>query len=104
MPPEQVEAEVRRARSDGWRVEGSSYLGRTVRRTILSETGRPLSCSDGVIRGWLDASRSDFVDSAGRPAALWHVYLATGELAGDEVDLEFSEVLESRLLPRTHAS
>ena len=62
---------------------------------MLDATGLVTSHSDGVIRGWLDASRSDYVDDNGKPAALWHVYLATGELAGDEIDLELHEVIES---------
>ena len=44
--------------------------------------------------------RSDYVDDNGKPAALWHVYLATGELAGDEIDLELHEVIDS-LVPAT---
>ena len=95
VSPAQALAETRRAEADGWRVEGSEYLGRTVRRTILDAAGRPVSCSDGMIRGWLDAARSDYVDGTGTPAALWHVYLATGALAGDEVDLELYEVADS---------
>ena len=90
--------ETRHAQAAGWRIEGSEYLGRTVRRSILDATGRPLSYSDGVVRGWLDASRSDYVDSTGTPAALWRVYLTTGALAGEQEDLELYEVLES-LLP-----
>ena len=91
----QAADERRRAQADGWRVEGSEYLGRTVRRSILDATGRPLSYSDGIVRAWLDASRSDYVDSTGTLAALWHVYLSTGEVAGDEIDLELHEMLES---------
>lgn len=68
-----------------------------MRRSILDATGRPLSYSDGVVRGWLDASRSDYVDSTGTPAALWRVYLTTGALAGEQEDLELYEVLESLL-------
>ena len=83
--------EIGAPRADGWRVEGSEYLGRTVRRTVLDASGVVSSHSDGVIRGWLDASRSDYTDDNGKPAALWHVYLATGELAGDEIDLELHE-------------
>ena len=67
---------------------------------MLDATGLVTSHSDGVIRGWLDASRSDYVDDNGKPAALWHVYLATGELAGDEIDLELHEVIDS-LVPAT---
>lgn len=92
--------ETRRARSEGWRVEGSEYLGRSVRRSVLDATGKPISHSEGCVRGWLDASRSDYVDGEGRPAALWHVYFASGELEGDEEDLELSELLES-LVPRS---
>jgi solute carrier family 8 (sodium/calcium exchanger) len=43
----------------------------------------------------LDDTASDYVDAAGNAAALWHVTLETGELAGDEEDLELHEVLES---------
>ena len=43
--------ETRHAQAAGWRIEGSEYLGRTVRRSILDATGRPLSYSDGVVRG-----------------------------------------------------
>ena len=95
VPPEQVEAEVRRARADGWRVEGSSYLGRTVRRTILSETGRPLSCSDGVIRGWLDAAQSDYVDRSGRAVPLWRAVFQEGPFDGEDQDLELHEIKAS---------
>ena len=100
VQPKVEDPETARARADGWRVEGSEYLGRTVRRTVLDATGLVTSHSDGVIRGWLDASRSDYVDDNGKPAALWHVYLATGELAGDEIDLELHEVQDS-LVPAT---
>ena len=95
VQPKVEDPETARARADGWRVEGSEYLGRTVRRTVLDAGGLVTSHSDGVIRGWLDASRSDYVDDNGKPAALWHVYLATGELAGDEIDLELHEVMDS---------
>ena len=95
VPDEQAADERRKAQMDGWTTVGSDYLGRTVRRTILDAAGRPVSCSDGIIRGWLDAATSDYVDSSGQPAALWHAYLSTGELAGDEIDLELYEVLES---------
>lgn len=88
-----------RAQADGWRVEGSEYLGRTIRRTILASAGLATSHSDGCIRGWLDASASDFLDSTGQPAALWHAYLTSGELAGDEIDLELHEVLDSLVSP-----
>ena len=80
--------ETRRARAEGWRVEGSEYLGRTVRRSVLDASGKPISHSEGCVRGWLDASRSDYNDAEGKPAALWHVYFSSGELEGDEEDLE----------------
>ena len=92
--------ETRRARSEGWRVEGSEYLGRSVRRSVLDASGKPVSQSEGCVRGWLDSSRSDYVDGEGKPAALWHVYFSSGELEGDEEDLELSELLES-LVPKS---
>ena len=54
----------------GWRVEGSEYLGRSVRRSVLDASGKPISHSEGAVRGWLDASRSDYNDSEGKPAAV----------------------------------
>ena len=104
VQPKVEDPETARARADGWRVEGSEYLGRTVRRTVLDAGGLVTSHSDGVIRGWLDASRSDYVDDDGKPAALWHVYLATGELAGDEIDLELHEVQDSLVPEKVDAS
>ena len=92
---EQQRYETRRALDDGWRVEGSQYLGQRVSCRALDETGATLSHSEGCIRGWLDATRSDYLDSSGQPAALWHVYLTTGELAGEEIDLELHDVLDS---------
>ena len=86
--------------AEGWRVEGREYLGRSVRRSVLDATGKPISQSEGCVRGWLDASRSDYNDSEGKPAALWHVYFSSGELEGDEEDLELSELLES-LVPKS---
>ena len=67
---------------------------------MLDAGGLVTSHSDGVIRGWLDASRSQYEDDNGEPAALWHVYFSSGELEGDEEDLELSELLES-LVPRS---
>ena len=71
-----------------------------MRRSVLDATGKPISHSEGAVRGWLDASRSDYNDSEGKPAALWHVYFSSGELEGDEEDLELSELLES-LVPKS---
>ena len=81
--------------ADVWRVDGSEYVGRTVRRSVLDDAGQVASHSDGLVAGWLDDTASDYVDAAGNAAALWHVTLETGELAGDEEDLELHEVLES---------
>ena len=92
---EQQRYETRRALDDGWRVEGSPYLMRRVSCRVLDETGTTVSHSEGFISGWLDATRSGRLDSSDQPAALWHVYLTTGELAGDEIDLELHEVLDS---------
>ena len=91
--------ETRRARAEGWRVEGSQYLGRTVRRSVLDASGQATLHSDGTVRGWLDASRSDYADGSGKPAALWHVYFSTGDLEGDEEDLELNELVAS-LVPK----
>ena len=52
--------EETRARARGWRVEGSEYTGRSVRRSVLDASGKPISHSEGAVRGWLDASRSDY--------------------------------------------
>ena len=62
---------------------------------MLDDAGQVASHSDGLVAGWLDDTASDYVDAAGNAAALWHVTLETGELAGDEEDLELHEVLES---------
>lgn len=42
----------------------------------------------GTITGWLDDLASEFVDTHGNPAALYHVKYHSGSLAGDEEDLE----------------
>ena len=81
-------------------IQTRKYLGRSVRRSVLDASGKPISHSEGAVRGWLDASRSDYNDSEGKPAALWHVYFSSGELEGDEEDLELSELLES-LVPKS---
>ena len=62
---------------DGWTTVGSEYLGGPSGE-LLDAAGRPVSCSDGIIRGWLDAATSDYVDSSGQPAALWHAYPRRG--------------------------
>ena len=93
----QAREETRRARAKVG-VEAPNTSAR--RRSVLDATGKPISQSEGAVRGWLDASRSDYNDSEGKPAALWHVYFSSGELEGDEEDLELSELLES-LVPKS---
>ena len=96
---EQAADEIRRAQAGGWRTEGSEFIGRTVRRVVTdARTCQPVGYSDGIIRGWLDAANSSFYVTKNRvltPAPLWHAYLSTGELAGDEIDLELHEILAS---------
>ena len=105
---EQAADEIRRAQAGGWRTEGSEFIGRSVRRPDHDERCQPVGYSDGIIRGWLDAANSSFYVTKNRvltPAPLWHAYFSTGELAGDEIDLELHEILESLVpgQPNDHA-
>ena len=82
---------------EGWSGAGSAWIGRTIFRTIFGADGAPSSAwVRGRVVAWLPADRSDFVDTAGRPAPLWHVvYEGGGVLDGDGEDLEEFELEES---------
>ena len=55
-----------------WRTEGSDYLWRRVRRTVI-ESGKIVGHSDGSVVGWLDAETSDYIcESTGEAAPLFH--------------------------------
>ena len=70
-------------------------VGRSIVRSVFDHEGVVIGRTEGRVVGWLDVHESDYVDSSGKPAALWHVRYLTGALVGDEVDLEEQEVLES---------
>jgi len=80
---------------DGWWTTGSEYIGRKVRRSVYDEMGEIVSYSDGIVTGWLPADFSDYLDLNNEPAALYHIRLDSGELAGDCEDLELAEILAS---------
>ena len=86
-----------------WRVEGSEYLGRRVRRSVFTDNGLIEGFSHGTVVGWLDAHESDYTSAYndGAPAALFHVAFDEGPLAGDEEDLEECELLQSLPSPGT---
>ncbi|KAJ1453361.1 P-loop containing nucleoside triphosphate hydrolase protein [Pelagophyceae sp. CCMP2097] len=82
--------------ADGrWHVDGE-HVGCWITRTCSTNkyTGEVRS-SVGRVTGWLAARDSDFVDSSRSYAALWHVQYYSGDLVGDEEDLETHQVLES---------
>uniref|UniRef100_A0A7S2WSB3 Uncharacterized protein n=1 Tax=Rhizochromulina marina TaxID=1034831 RepID=A0A7S2WSB3_9STRA len=80
----------------GWKSD-HEWVNRPIRRRILEPGADGDTFVDGVITGWLSAKESDFEDSSGTPAPLWHVRYTSGSLAGDEEDLERHEVEESIL-------
>jgi len=65
-----------------FKTEGHPLIGREVIR----------SDSKGTVVGWLSAAEADFLDAAGKPAALYHIKYTEGELAGEEEDFELYEV------------
>ena len=77
-----------------WRTTGSTYVGRQLTRTETGTSTRGSSCRAAVV-GWQPADESDFLDAAGRPAALYKIRYLDGELDGEEAELEEYEVLES---------
>ena len=54
-----------------WRSEGSVLLGLDLVRSVFDATGAPTAQVKAKVIGWLPASVSDYVDGAGRPAALY---------------------------------
>jgi hypothetical protein len=74
-----------------WHTTGSDLLGVQLSRTV-NDGG---AACKAVVVSWLSASESDFVDTDGRPAALYKIRYLDGELAGDHEDLEAHEVEES---------
>jgi len=64
QPPRAVEAD------DEWWTKGSEYVGRRVRRFILSDEGQVLNTADAVVRGWLPSHVSNFlIEATGEPVA-----------------------------------
>ncbi len=84
---------------DEWRIEGSPFLGRRVKRSILNNDGTVVGFSLGTVAGWLDAHESDCVSEYrnGLPCALFRVAYDSGPLSGDIEDLEECELSESLL-------
>jgi hypothetical protein len=72
-----VEEEEEQVETEGWRLDGSAWIGRRVRRIFPGGV-----VSDGVVQRWLPAG--DTADDF----ALWHVQHDDG----DEEDLEEAEV------------
>ena len=64
-------------------------------RSVFDNDGVVIGRVQAQVVGWLDAHESDFLDSLGMPDALYRVRYLTGRLAGDEEDLQESELLES---------
>ena len=57
-----------------WLVDGSPYVGKRVRRSVLGEDGDEIGYAKGNIVGWLPAEKSDFnCPKTGEPAPLWHL-------------------------------
>ena len=83
-----TEAETERVKAEGFRVEDSEYLG----REVLVPVGRRGTLTRARVRGWLDEARSNYVDSRGRPVALWRAIVQGGKSDGDDHDLELHEL------------
>jgi hypothetical protein len=80
---------------DGWRTEGSPYVLRWVVRTVTSDEGDETFEQLGYVVGWLSHRESDFVNSQGRPASLYHAVYVGSDLDGESEDLEVHEVKEA---------
>ena len=85
-----TEAETERVEADGWRVEGSEYLGLEVLLPLDDGQG-----ANARIRGWLDAAQSDYVDRSGRAVPLWRAVFQEGPFDGEDQDLELHELEKS---------
>jgi len=75
-----------------WRSEGSVLLGLDLVRSVFDATGAPTAQVKAKVIGWLPASVSDYVDGAGRPAALYRICYLDGSVRGDVEDLVEDEV------------
>ena len=78
-----------------WYTNGSSFVGRLARRSILNEWGETEGGANGRVVGWLPSDQSDYVSvQTHRPAPLWHMIYDDEEELGEE-DLEDYEVIEA---------
>ena len=84
-----------------WRSEGSVLLGLDLVRSVFDATGAPTAQVKAKVIGWLPASASDYVDGAGKPAALYRICYLDGSVRGDVEDLVEDEVRGSVRPPRT---
>jgi hypothetical protein len=75
-----------------WRSEGSVLLGLDLVRSVFDATGAPTAQVKAKVIGWLPASASDYVDSSGKPAALYRICYLDGSVRGDVEDLVEDEV------------
>ena len=82
----QTEVVAAPAAAAPWRTTGSTYVGRQLTRTETGTSTRGSSCRAAVV-GWQPADESDFLDAAGRPAALYKIRYLDGELDGEEAEL-----------------
>ncbi|KAJ1495157.1 hypothetical protein T484DRAFT_1763619 [Baffinella frigidus] len=69
---------------DEWHTEGHEYLGKRLQREFRGSDGRSSRHVFAKVVGWLPADISDYKDSHGTPAALWHILWDDG----DQEDLE----------------
>ena len=82
-----------------WRGSGSSWIGKTIVRTVLNEQGTVDGVTHLTVFGWLPADESEFLDDAGKPAPLYRAVHFSEELKGDVEDLEEYELAEAKTHP-----
>ena len=82
-----------------WRGSGSSWIGKTIVRTVLNEQGTIDGVTHLTVFGWLPADESEFLDDAGKPAPLYRAVHFSEELKGDVEDLEEYELAEAKTHP-----
>jgi hypothetical protein len=59
---------------NGWLTEGSPYVGKRIRRSILGDEGDEVGYGKANVIGWMPADMSDFIcKKTGKPAPLWHI-------------------------------
>ena len=75
-----------------WRSEGSVLLGLDLVRSVFDASGSPTAQVKAKVIGWLPAAVSDYVDGAGKPAALYRICYLDGTVRGDVEDLVEDEV------------